>query len=108
MTLERITVDDAEQLLQLPRSLGTDPADDQEILANNGRYGPYVKHGAVNANIPGGEDPETLTLETATALLAARAAKAPTKGGKAKSARATASAKPKAAPKAKPASTEEA
>ena len=71
------------------------------ILA--GRYGPYVKHGDVNANIPGGEDPETLTLEAATALLAARAAKAPTKGGKAKSSRAKASAKPKAAPKAKPA-----
>jgi DNA topoisomerase-1 len=85
------------------RELGPHPVDGAPVRILAGRYGPYVKHGAVNANIPGGEDPETLTLETATALLAARAAKAPTKGGKAKSARATASAKPKAAPKAKPA-----
>ena len=85
------------------RELGPHPVDGAPVRMLAGRYGPYVKHGAVNANIPGGEDPETLTLETATALLAARAAKAPTKGGKAKSSRATASAKPKAAPKAKPA-----
>ncbi len=85
------------------RELGPHPVDGAPVRILAGRYGPYVKHGAVNANIPGGEDPETLTLETATALLAARAAKAPTKGGKAKSSRATASAKPKAAPKAKPA-----
>jgi DNA topoisomerase-1 len=85
------------------RELGPHPVDGAPVRILAGRYGPYVKHGAVNANIPGGEDPETLTLETATALLAARAAKAPTKGGKAKSSRATVSAKPKAAPKAKPA-----
>lgn len=42
MSLDRITIDDAEQLLQLPRSLGTDPADGKEIVANNGRYGPYI------------------------------------------------------------------
>ena len=85
------------------RELGPHPVDGAPVRILAGRYGPYVKHGDVNANIPGGEDPETLTLEAATALLAARAAKAPTKGGKAKSSRAKASAKPKAAPKAKPA-----
>ena len=85
------------------RELGPHPVDGAPVKILAGRYGPYVKHGAVNANIPGGEDPETLTLEAATALLAARAAKAPTKGGKAKSSRATASAKPKATPRAKPA-----
>ena len=85
------------------RELGPHPVDGAPVRILAGRYGPYVKHGDVNANIPGGEDPETLTLEAATALLAARAAKAPTKGGKAKSSRAKASTKPKAAPKAKPA-----
>ena len=45
MTLERITVDDAEELLQLPRTLGVDPADGEAIVANNGRYGPYVQKG---------------------------------------------------------------
>ena len=42
MSLDHITVDQAEQLLQLPRSLGQDPEDGKEIVANNGRYGPYV------------------------------------------------------------------
>jgi DNA topoisomerase I len=65
MTLERITVDDAEQLLQLPRSLGTDPADDQEILANNGRYGPYVQKGKDYRNITNEEQLLTITLDQA-------------------------------------------
>jgi DNA topoisomerase-1 len=43
MTLEHITLDDAEALLQLPRVLGEDPADGVAIVANNGRYGPYVQ-----------------------------------------------------------------
>lgn len=42
MSLERITIDDAIQLLQLPRTLGVDPNDGGTIEANNGRYGPYV------------------------------------------------------------------
>ena len=42
MSLDSITMEDAEKLLQLPRSLGEDPADGKEIVANNGRYGPYV------------------------------------------------------------------
>src|SRR5262245_57976530 len=36
MTLERVTIDDAERLLQLPRSLGDDPVDGKQIVANNG------------------------------------------------------------------------
>ena len=43
MILERITMDEAEALLTLPRTLGVDPADGTTILANNGRYGPYVQ-----------------------------------------------------------------
>ena len=60
----------------------------------SGRYGPYVKHGATNANVPRGADPLTVTLEQAVALLAEREAKG---GGKKKPARA---AKAKAEPKA--------
>ena len=45
----------------------------------SGRYGPYIKHGAVNANIPRGKDPQDVTLEEAVALLAERAAKGPGK-----------------------------
>ena len=46
----------------------------------SGRYGPYIKHGAANANVPKGADPQTMTLEQAVALLAERAGKAPAKG----------------------------
>jgi DNA topoisomerase-1 len=43
MVLERITMDEAEALLQLPVHLGDDPVDGTPIYANNGRYGPYVQ-----------------------------------------------------------------
>ena len=65
MTLERMTVEQAEELLSLPRTLGTDPSDGQEILANNGRYGPYVQKGKDYRNIPSEEKLLTITLEEA-------------------------------------------
>ncbi|MDX2381273.1 MAG: type I DNA topoisomerase [Acidimicrobiia bacterium] len=43
MVFERITMDEAEALLTLPRHLGDDPEDGTAIYANNGRYGPYVQ-----------------------------------------------------------------
>ncbi|HUE96753.1 MAG TPA: type I DNA topoisomerase, partial [Longimicrobiaceae bacterium] len=55
------------------REVGTHPADGEPVLLFAGRYGPYVKHGPVNASLPKGADPEKLTLEKAVALLAARA-----------------------------------
>ncbi len=65
-----------------------------------GRYGPYVKHGAVNANVPKGADPAALTMDEAVALLAAREGKS---GGakKKRPERKAASAAPKAKAKAK-------
>jgi DNA topoisomerase I len=72
------------------KDLGEHPAGGKiEVLS--GRYGPYVKHDKINATVPNGRDPATLTLDEAVELIAARAAK----GGK-KPAR-----KAKAAPKAK-------
>ncbi len=68
MTLERITVDDAEQLLQLPRSLGQDPADGKEIVANNGRYGPYVVKEKDFRSIDSEEQLLTITLEEASRI----------------------------------------
>ncbi|MEY4229978.1 MAG: topoisomerase [Actinomycetota bacterium] len=65
MTLERITVADAEQLLRLPRTIGSDPTDGEEILAANGRYGPYVQKGKDYRNITNEEQLLTITLEQA-------------------------------------------
>ncbi|CAN5907426.1 type I DNA topoisomerase [soil metagenome] len=63
MTLERITLDDALQLLSLPRVVGADPADGTEVLAMNGRYGPYLKKDVVNAE-DGTTKSETRSLDT--------------------------------------------
>ena len=51
MVFERITLEEAVELLQLPRTIGTDPADGEPIIANNGRYGPYVQKGKDFRNI---------------------------------------------------------
>ena len=45
MTLERITLEQAKELLSLPRVVGVDPADGQEVTAANGRYGPVRQQG---------------------------------------------------------------
>ncbi|WP_293866320.1 type I DNA topoisomerase [uncultured Alsobacter sp.] len=76
------------------RVLGDHP-DGGPVTVRAGRFGPYVNHGAVNANLPRGSNPDEFTLELALPLLAARAAAAPAKG------KGKAAAKSKAAPKAK-------
>ena len=63
------------------RALGDHPEDGKPVEVLSGRYGPYVKHGRTNASLPKGADVDTLTMESAVALLAARAAKG---GGKAR------------------------
>jgi DNA topoisomerase-1 len=81
--------------------LGAHPADGQPVRVLSGRYGPYVKHGDTNANVPRGADPASVTLEQAVALLAERVAKGGGKKAK-KPARAAKAAAPKSKPKAKP------
>jgi DNA topoisomerase-1 len=68
MTLERITVDDAEELLQLPRTVGVDPTDGVAIVANNGRYGPYVQKDKDYRNIASEEQLLTISLEQAVEI----------------------------------------
>jgi DNA topoisomerase-1 len=70
MTLERVTLDDALQLLSLPRVVGTDPADGAEITVQNGRYGPYLKKGSDSRSLTNEEQLFTVTLEECLAILA--------------------------------------
>ena len=65
MSLEHITLEDAKQLLQLPRELGVDPADGEVISAANGRYGPYVVKGKDFRSIDSEEQLLTITLDEA-------------------------------------------
>jgi len=58
------------------RSLGEHPDDNAPIEVCSGRYGPYVRHGKINATLPKDVTPEAVTLEEALELIAARAAKA--------------------------------
>ena len=89
------------------RSLGAHPQDKRSIAVHSGRYGPYVKHGKLNATIPDSIDPAKITLEEALALLSAKTTKSgksgkPVKPEKStKSKKATAKKKPAAAGKRK-------
>jgi len=57
------------------RALGAHPEDGRSVAVHSGRYGPYVKHGKINATIPASVDPAKLTLQEAVELLAAKSAK---------------------------------
>jgi DNA topoisomerase I len=81
--------------------LGAHPEDGKPVRVLSGRFGPYIKHGDTNANVPKGADPAALTLAEAVTLLAERVAKG---GGKKPAKKAAA---PKKAPaKAKTAKAE--
>ncbi len=70
---------------QALKELGKNDAGDV-IKVMKGRYGPYVTDGNVNATIPNGTDPMTVTLDEANVLIAAREAKGPGKKKKKKAA----------------------
>ena len=84
MSLDSIGLDDAVMLLTLPRVVGTD-VDGQEITAQNGRYGPYLKKGSDSRSLQTEEQLLTLTEDEARAIYAQpksygrRAAAAPLK-----------------------------
>ncbi len=66
------------------RELGPHPEDEKPVNVMDGRYGPYVKHGKINATIPKGEDVEKLTLERALELIDEKAKKSSKKKAPAK------------------------
>jgi DNA topoisomerase I len=68
MSLDTVTLADAEKLLTLPRALGD--LDGEEVTAQNGRYGPYIKKGSDSRSLESEEQLFTVTLDDAAALLA--------------------------------------
>ena len=68
MHFDTVTLDDAVQLLTLPRALMT--ADGEEIMVANGRYGPYIKKGTDTRSLETEDQLFSLTLEQAEEILA--------------------------------------
>jgi DNA topoisomerase-1 len=86
-----ITLERAVQLLAAPKSghpsaapgkeLGLHPIDNKPVVLMTGKYGPYVKHGNVNATVPSDMNAQEITLDDAVDLLAERAARELAKSG---------------------------
>jgi len=88
-----LTLQEALELFAQPRrrggraakpplaDLGPHPDTGKNIIVKDGRFGAYVTDGEINASIPRGKTPENLTMDEATELLLARAAKIAAQGG---------------------------
>lgn len=70
MDLETVTLEDALRLLSLPRVVGVDPANGEEITAQNGRYGPYLKRGTDSRSLATEEQMFDITLDEALKIYA--------------------------------------
>jgi DNA topoisomerase-1 len=77
---DALTLERALELLSLPRQIGPHPDDGQMIEAAIGRFGPYVKHGTVYANIAEVEEVFTIGMNRAVEVLALKAARGPGRG----------------------------
>lgn len=70
MDLATVTLEDALRLLSLPRVVGVDPESKEEITAQNGRYGPYLKKGTDSRSLSDEEQMFTVTLDDALKIYA--------------------------------------
>lgn len=70
MDLATVTLEDALRLLSLPRVVGVDPESKEEITAQNGRYGPYLKKGTDSRSLADEEQMFTVTLDDALKIYA--------------------------------------
>lgn len=71
-SIETVTMEEALELFKLPRNIGK-TADGEDMLANFGRFGPYVKYGSAYVSIKP-DDPFTITAERALELIAEKKA----------------------------------
>ncbi len=70
MDLQTVTLEDALKLLSLPRVVGVDPGSNEEITAQNGRYGPYLKRGTESRSLATEDQLFTITLDEALQIYA--------------------------------------
>lgn len=66
--VDKTTLEEALNALILPRTIGKN-ALGEDIIANDGRFGPYLKAGTINASLPPGVDPRTVSLEEAIRIM---------------------------------------
>jgi DNA topoisomerase-1 len=71
MTESTVTLEQALTLLALPREVGLHPDDNQPIVTNFGRFGPYVKHGDEFRSLESDEDVFNISFDAALALIRA-------------------------------------
>ncbi|MEE3316700.1 MAG: DNA topoisomerase, partial [Pseudomonadota bacterium] len=72
---EDIDFEKAQMLLSLPRPIGQHPEDGELVEAGIGRYGPFVKHGKVYANLPEVDEVFTIGMNRAVEVLAEKASR---------------------------------
>ncbi len=70
MSPETITIEQALELLRVPRVVGSDPESNQEIVAHNGKFGPYLKKGSDTRSLLTEDQILTVTVDEALALFA--------------------------------------
>src|SRR5690606_11674198 len=70
-----LTLEKAVRRLSLPREVGPHPEDGVMVEAGIGRFGPYVRHGAVYANLPEADEVFEIGMNRAVEVLAAKASR---------------------------------
>ena len=79
-----LTFEQALELLRIPRTVGTDPETGEEVVAHNGKFGPYLKKGTDTRSLASEDQILTVTLPEAQALFAQpKQRRGPHRGGSA-------------------------
>jgi DNA topoisomerase-1 len=65
-----LTFEQALDLLRIPRTVGSDPETGEDVVAHNGRFGPYLKRGSDTRSLTSEDQLLSVTLDEARALFA--------------------------------------